>query len=430
MSDNQSLHSTVRSYMSQGGESESIIRTGVERRANEARTVAKDEVQIGLTGGTDKNVMKIAKMKEADWKRAESAGYKKVFLEAGEVTRDLSRQALEVVSRLPNALDEMNKLYGIRNIVPLFRTGADGAVEMVRTPTLEDVEMIRRVAAESAKNAYKEGRGTIGGEISVLEDNLRTNIDNFSPELKDTRAGWSRMSSARDAFEDGKKAFMGDVEGYEMLTESIMASGDEAVISAFREGVMSAVNQKMATNGSKRFLAKLANPEMREGRVFANIFPEDKQKSALVKLALQGKTQLSYEKIVENSTTELTRAAGKQQNLNVGSDELLALSYGNPAAAVSVATKAIKALAPNLTDSQRSQVTQVLLSEDPQFVKNAVSDSGKMAQLQARIKKLTDMITTGSQSAGGYTGGKAAEFGMRGLLSEVEPESTTQEGAM
>ena len=53
-----------------------------------------------------------------------------------------------------------------------------------------------------------------------------------------------------------------------------------------------------------------------------------------------------------------------------------------------------------------------------------------MAQLQNRVKKLADMITTGSQSAGGYTGGKAAEFGMRGLLSEVQPESTTQQGAM
>ena len=430
MSDNQSLHSTVRSYMAQGGESESLVRNAVPARADAARSTAKEAVQVGLTGGTEKNVMKIAKMKEADWKKAESAGYKKVFLEAGEVTPDLSREALEVVSRLPNALAEMDELYSIRNIVPLFRTGADGAVEMVRTPTLEDVEMIRRVATESAKNAYKSGRGTVGGEISVLEDNLRTNIDKFSPELKDTRAGWSRMSSARDAFEDGKKAFAGDVEGYEMLTESIMASGDEAVISAFREGVMSAVNQKMATNGSKRFLAKLANPEMREGRVFANIFPEDKQKSALVKLALQGKTQLSYEKIIEGPSTALTDAATKQQNLNIGADELIAMSYGNVAAGVGVATKAIKALAPNLTDSQRSQITQVLLSEDPQFVKSAIADSGKMAQLQARIKKLTDMITSGSVGAGGYAAGKGSEFAMKGLIGQVPQESTTQEGAM
>ena len=430
MSDNQSLHSTVRSYMSQGGESESIIRTGVERRANEARTVAKDEVQIGLTGGTDKNVMKIAKMKEADWKKAESAGYKKVFLEAGEVTPDLSREALEVVSRLPNALAEMDELYGIRNIVPLFRTGADGAVELVRTPTLEDVEMIRRVATESAKNAYKSGRGTVGGEISVLEDNLRTNIDKFSPELKDTRAGWSRMSSARDAFDNGKKAFAGDVEGYEMLTESIMASGDEAVISAFREGVMSAVNQKMATNGSKRFLAKLANPEIREGRVFANIFPEDKQKSALVKLSLQGKTQLSYEKIIEGPSTALTSAATKQQGLGVGADELLAMSYGNVAAGIGVGMKAIKALAPKLSDSQRRQITEVLLSEDPEFVKSALADSGKMAQLQNRVKKLTDMITNGGVGVGGYEAGKASEFAMQGILGEVQPENKMQEGAM
>ena len=430
MSDNQSLHSTVRSYMSQGGESESIIRTGVERRANEARTVAKDEVQIGLTGGTDKNVMKIAKMKEADWKKAETAGYKKVFEEAGEVNPDLSRQALEVVSRIPDALAEMKELYGLRNIVPLFRTGANGAVEMVRTPTLEDVEMIRRVATESAKNAYKSGRGTVGGEISVLEDNLRTNIDKFSPELKDTRAGWSRMADAREAFDAGKKAFTGDVEAFEILAEQIMAAGDAAKISAFREGIMSSINNKMSVNGSKRFLAKLANPELREGRVFANVFPEDKQKSALVKLALQGKTQLSYEKIIEGPSTALTAAATKQQNLNIGADELLAASYGNPAAAIGIGMKAIKSLAPNLSDSQRRQITEVLLSEDPEFVKSALADSGKMAQLQNRVKKLTDMITSGSVGAGAYTAGKGAGFGMKGLLGEVQSESTTQEGAM
>ena len=94
-----------------------------------------------------------------------------------------------------------------------------------------------------------------------------------------------------------------------------MASGDTAKISAFREGIMSSINNKMSTNGSKRFLAKLANPELREGKVFANVFPEDKQKSALVKLALQGKTQLSYEKIIEGPSTALTDAATKQQGL-------------------------------------------------------------------------------------------------------------------
>ena len=430
MSDNQSLHSTVRSYMSQGGPPESMIRTAVPERATTARLAAKEDVQIGLTGGTEGNVLKYANMKETDWKKALGDAYNKVFSKAGEVNPDLTRQALEVVQRVPEALTELNKIYNVRNLVPLFKTADNGALEMSRIPTLEDVEIIRRMANEQAQVAGREGRGTLKSELMVLEDNLRTNIDDFSPELKDTRAGWSRMADARDAFDSGKKAFTGDVEAFEILAEQIMASGDTAKISAFREGIMSSINNKMSTNGSKRFLAKLANPELREGKVFANVFPEDKQKSALVKLALQGKTQLSYEKIIEGPSTALTSAATKQQGLGVGADELLAMSYGNVAAGIGVGMKAIKALAPKLTDSQRRQITEVLLSEDPQFVKSALADSGKMAQLQNRVKKLADMITTGSQSAGGYTGGKAAEFGMRGLLSEVEPESTTQEGAM
>ena len=430
MSDNQSLHSTVRSYMSQGGPPESMIRTAVPERATTARLAAKEDVQIGLTGGTEGNVLKYANMKETDWKKALGDAYNKVFSKAGEVNPDLTRQALEVVQRVPEALTELNKIYNVRNLVPLFKTADNGALEMSRIPTLEDVEIIRRMANEQAQVAGREGRGTLKSELMVLEDNLRTNIDDFSPELKDTRAGWSRMADARDAFDSGKKAFTGDVEAFEILAEQIMASGDTAKISAFREGIMSSINNKMSTNGSKRFLAKLANPELREGKVFANVFPEDKQKSALVKLALQGKTQLSYEKIIEGPSTALTSAATKQQGLGVGADELLAMSYGNVAAGIGVGMKAIKALAPKLTDSQRRQITEVLLSEDPQFVKSALADSGKMAQLQNRVKKLADMITTGIQSAGGYTGGKAAEFGMRGLLSEVPPESTTQEGAM
>jgi len=433
MSDNQSLHSTVRSYMSQGGESESMIRNAVPARADTARSTAKEAVQVGLTGGTQKNVLKFAQMKEGDWKKALGQAYDKVFEVNGkkvEANPDLSRQALEVVQRVPEALTELKKLYQVRNLVPLFKTADNGAIEVSRVPTLEDVEIIRRMTNEQAQVAGREGRGALKSELMLLEDNLKTNIDGFSPDLKDTRAGWSRMADARDAFDSGKKAFTGDVEAFEIFAEKVMSSGDPAKISAFREGIMSSINNKMAVNGSKRFLAKLANPELREGRVFANVFPEDQQKSALVKLALQGKTQLSYEKIIEGPSTALTEAATKQQNLGIGADELLSASAGNLASGISVGMKAIKSLAPKLTDTQRRQITEVLLSENPQFVKDAVSDSGKMAQLQARVKKLTDMITSGSVGAGGYTAGKTSEFAMKGLLGDVQPESTTQQGAM
>ena len=433
MSDNQSLHSTVRSYMSQGGDSESLIRNAVPARADAARSVAKESVQSGLTGSTEGNVLKYANMKESVWKKELGDSYNKVFAKAaqdGEVNPDLNRQALEVVQRVPEALSELNKIYRVRNLIPLFKTADNGAVEMSRVPTLEDVEIIRRMTGEQAKVAGREGRGTLKSELMLLEDNLRTNIDNFSPELKDTRAGWSRMADAREAFDSGKKAFTGDVEAFEILAEQIMAAGDPAKVSAFREGIMSSINNKMSVNGSKRFLAKLANPELREGKVFANVFPEDKQKSALVKLALQGKTQLSYEQIITGPSTALTNAATKQQGLGIGADELLSATAGNLASGISVGMKAIKSLAPKLSDSQRRQITEVLLSEDPEFVKSAIADSGKMAQLQNRVKKLADMITSGSVGEAGYGAGKTAEFAMQGLLGSVPQERQTQEGAM
>jgi len=275
------------------------------------------------------------------------------------------------------------------------------------------------VASESAGNAYREGRGTVGSELKTLEMNLRSNIDSFSPALSDARAGWARMSQARDAFDAGKKAFTGDVEAFEVLAEGIMGSGDAAKISAFREGIMSSINNKMAIGGSKRFLGKMANPESREGRVFTNVFPQDQQKKVLAKLALSGKTQLSYEKIVEGSTTQLAKDAGKQQGLSIGMDEILSASAGNLSSGIGIGMKAIKSLAPNLTDSQRRQITEVLLSDDPDFVRSALKDSGKMAQLQEKVQNLSRMITAGATGAAAYSGGVAGQQQTQGLLGEM-----------
>lgn len=419
MSDDPNLHMAVRSYMSQGGGAETAIRATTPARATSARDSAKRAVQVGLTGRTDKNVLKAAHMSQDEWKAAEGGAYRDIFADAGEVTPELSRQALEAVKRIPNALSEMNSLYGIRNLVPLFKTADNGSIELSRIPTLEDVEMIRRVASESAGNAYREGRGTVGSELKTLEMNLRSNIDSFSPALSDARAGWARMSQARDAFDAGKKAFTGDVEAFEVLAEGIMGSGDAAKISAFREGIMSSINNKMAIGGSKRFLGKMANPESREGRVFTNVFPQDQQKKVLAKLALSGKTQLSYEKIVEGSTTQLARDAGKQQGLSIGVDEILSASAGNLSSGIGIGMKAIKSLAPNLTDSQRRQITEVLLSDDPDFVRSALKDSGKMAQLQEKVQNLSRMITAGATGAAAYSGGVAGQQQTQGLLGEM-----------
>mgnify|MGYP000725217075 FL=1 len=419
MSDDPNLHMAVRSYMSQGGGAETAIRATTPARATAARDSAKEAVQVGLTGRTDNNVLKAARMSQDEWKAAEGGAYKNIFADAGEVTPELSRQALEAVKRIPNALSEMNSLYGIRNLVPLFKTADNGAIELSRIPTLEDVEMIRRVASESAGNAYREGRGTVGSELKALEMNLRSNIDSFSPALSDARAGWARMSQARDAFDDGKKAFTGDVEAFEVLAEGIMGSGDAAKISAFREGIMSSINNKMAIGGSKRFLGKMANPESREGRVFANVFPQDQQKKVLAKLALSGKTQLSYEKIVEGSTTQLAKDAGKQQGLSIGMDEILSASAGNLSSGIGIGMKAIKSLAPSLSDSQRRQITEVLLSDDPNFVRSALKDSGKMAQLQEKVQNLSRMITAGATGAAAYSGGVAGQQQTQGLLGEM-----------
>lgn len=423
MADNPNLRMSVRSFMSQGGDPEARVREVIPARAESARAEAKEAVQVGLTDATDENVMKAALMKQDEWRAAESDGYKRVFnSQEGQpvsIPQGLAEQALDVLRRVPSALKEMDDLYTASKLVPLFKKGENGAIDLVRAPTLEDAEMIRRVASEAAQKAFTEGRGTLGSQLKGIELNLKQDLDNFSPDLANTRAGWSRMEKAREAFKAGKGAFTGDVEAFEITAESVMASGDEALVSAFREGVMSSINNKMAIGGSKRFLGKMANPETREGRVFLNVFPQDQQADVLRKLSKAGTTQESSELIIGGPTTQLTKAATDQQNLGIGVDEVTSALGGNLASGISVGMKAIKSLAPNLNNDQRLQITNVLLSDNPNFVREALQDSGKMAQLQQKVGDLVQMITAGSVGAASYSGGAVGTEITKGLLGEI-----------
>jgi hypothetical protein len=79
------------------------------------------------------------------------------------------------------------------------------------------------------------------------------------------------------------------------------------------------------------------------------------------------------------------------------------LQFGtNPVSTIRTTSKIIQQLTPNLTEAQRNRVAQILISEDPALVRNALTDNSLMAQLQSRVNQAVQGLASGAAGAAAY----------------------------
>ena len=418
MSDNRTLHINVRALMAQGGLPEKQIRETLPARAKRKRLEALSGVKSGLSTTTDENVLRATRMNEADWKQTQTDGYKEVFDQADDISQDLSDVTLGAVKQLPDAMTDINNIYTAKKLVPLFKQLDNGSIEYARLPTLEDAEIIRRTIFEAKGKAYRAGSGGLGEALGDVESALRTSIDNFSPELGSVRAGYKKMMGARTQFEEGRKAFNSPPEQLEITFNKLLESGNDVDIQAFREGVMAKINDKMSRNGRKAFLGKMSDPESLEGKLFTSVFPPKQQAKVLRQLELSGTTQATSEVVIGGPTTALTNAALKQQNKGISVGEMVGATFTpNVRDIAAVGAKLIQDLAPNLTEAQRGKIVDVLLSDNPELVRKALTDESAMMAVQKKVAQIMQGVQASAQRGAAYYGGTQGEEATQSLLS-------------
>ena len=418
MSDNRTLHINVRALMAQGGLPEKQIRETLPARAKRKRLEALSGVKSGLSTTTDENVLRATRMNEADWKQTQTDGYKEVFDQADDISQDLSDVTLGAVKQLPDAMTDINNIYTAKKLVPLFKQLDNGSIEYSRLPTLEDAEIIRRTIFEAKGKAYRAGSGGLGEALGDVESALRTSIDNFSPELGSVRAGYKKMMGARTQFEEGRKAFNSPPEQLEITFNKLLESGNDVDIQAFREGVMAKINDKMSRNGRKAFLGKMSDPESLEGKLFTSVFPPEQQAKVLRQLELSGTTQATSEVVIGGPTTALTNAALKQQNKGISVGEMVGATFTpNVRDIAAVGAKLIQDLAPNLTEAQRGKIVDVLLSDNPELVRKALTDESAMMAVQKKVAQIMQGVQASAQRGAAYYGGTQGEEATQSLLS-------------
>lgn len=414
MAENATLQDAVRVFARGGGTASTILKKALTDRPPALRAQAMNELQTGLAGDLDTNILKSYRLGEQELAKVERELYTGAYAKGGIVNSDMLNAAADALKRTPESGKAINEAYqAATGKKPFFRVMEDGEVKWDRMPTLEDMEIIRRGVAGAKSAAYTAGKGPVGEALGLAENALRQQIDNASLALKNARQTFADNRLASESFDAGRKVFTKSADEIQYDFENLAAKS-EAAAKAFRAGVMDALRNKSSIGAGKTLMQKIEDPASKEGQILRSIFPQDQIDSMLETVGRASQSQRAATAILGGSSTAPTVFNQNRVGMNISAQEVSAALNGNIASMLTVTKKALAKATPTLTDADRARVAQVLVSEDPKFVLNALKDQSATKMLQDRVAQMfgttqrllptATAITAGSQG-GDISGG-------------------------
>ena len=418
MAENATLQDAVRAFARGGGKAATALKEALTRRPPALRGQAMNELQTGLAGDLDENIIKSYRLGEKELGKLEKDLYTGAFKQGGIVNKDMLDAASDALKRTPEAGKAINDAYqSATGKKPFWTVTPAGEVNWSRTPTLEDMEIIRKGVSSAKNAAYTGGYGEVGKNLGAAENALRTQLDNSSLALKTARETFAQNRLASESFEAGRKVFTKSADEIAYDFENL-ANKNEGAAKAFKAGVMDALRKKSTLPARKTMMQEIADPATKEGQILRTIFPEDEVDRMLATVGRASQSQKAATAILGGSSTAPTVFNQNRIGMNISTEEVAGALSGNIGSYVSLTKKALAKSSPNLTDEQRLRVAQVLVSEDPKFVMNALNDQGGIKMLQDRVAQLFGTAQRVLPSAAAITAGSYAPNISGGLLGK------------
>ena len=399
----QQTANAVRAVYAKGGEGAQIIGDALTRRADELPKEAREFILSKLAPAVapDENILKYVAKTADQLEDDASNAYKKVFSDyAGLGSEEINNAVLDAMSKIPRVKNAINKVLKAEGLENFFELAEDGTLRLTRDIDLETAENVRRVVKDQVTRAYKAGEGRIGEAYNSVEKSLRTAIDDFAPDLGDTREFWAKIKQAADFYEGGTKIFgmQGGSDAAQLLFERVVQAGDQEFMDAFRAGIASALKKKYeAAGGMTRMTNALANLDASDRKIIEYIFPSGSIDEALKKVDLAAGSIGTKSKVVGGSQTAITeqnvKRIGTANNLaniaefiSSGGTNIFAL--GRTIKNVFQNNKKVE----GLTDDELKSLAELLISENKDLLEKALTDTAARQQLAQSVASLVDKV--------------------------------------
>lgn len=407
LAENRTIAASVKALRGQGGPAAATIQTALEQRPRRLRSAAQQQIAEYLddvSADPTASAIRRRATSEAETVAAERAAYAPFKTEP--VTNDVFMELARVLETAPDVGESLNKIAQRQGMADLYTVADDGVVRFARRPTVEEAEKIRRVLQQTARKESKAGDIDLSIATTDIEKSLRSVLDVDVPDLMSTRAQAAAVRTNRDAFQAGRKALTGDVNEVMVELEDKWAK-DPATLASYRSGFLAALQGRFATGQERTVLRRMLEEGQKEGMLLRALIPDPQDQAAVLrKLDIATEAEDVAQTVLRNTQTAETMMAKQAQNAGVTAAEGVAAATGDVNALLSISRKFVDSFSRDLSAAERSKIADILVSENPDLVRRAITDERAIAQAQQFIATIAPFVarsgaTFGTREAAG-----------------------------
>ena len=359
-------------------------------------------------------------------REAENAAYNQFKGTSGTGADVVSNNVMMELSKiLQNNPDFGKSLIKISNRTGqkgLYRIDKNGRVMFARTPTVLEAEKIRRIIKETGGKEFDAKDYDLSFATDSVEKGLRNLLDAEVPELMSVRAQAAAVRANRDAFQAGRTALSKDVNEIELDIEEIYSKNPEA-FAAFRAGFLASLQRKFKSGQQAGTVGNLLSEDRAAGQILRTIIPDANDLSAVLrKLDIAKEAADVAQPVLRGTQTAESIIAKNAQNAGITMAEGAGVLSGNVSDILGVTKKLVGSINRELTDAQRTRIAEILVSQDVDLVRRAISDERGIARLQEKVNNLIPRLARGGAQIGSRQAAEASAGIFGGATSELMRE--------
>ena len=349
---------------------------GTPSRGKVTADQLKDTMQQSIGQGSgDVNLMKLHLLKDNEFRQVERVKYDKIFKENNvELDNATTGQVLRTIQSFEDGAKDINAMFKANgNLVPFYKIQSNGSIKLVRQPTVQDAELIYRSIRDKTDELYRSGKGNLAKAFQNVQDDLKAQLDIFSPELQAVRLEAYQLRVARDGYDYGQKLLTQKPEDLAMVLER--HSDVPNFMQSLRDGFLVTLkNKDQAAN-----FRKIADDRTNLQKIIYSIFPEEDVDMIINKanIASQANAAQGYLSGQAGSPTNPMQMMAQDIAQNS------AVSGGDVSQVIRPLYKMLNDA--SIPEAQAMQIVETITQTNPDLVRNALVDANAMNALQKLV---------------------------------------------
>ena len=398
----EEAYRVVSGFVKVAGPGAPIVRNAVVGRKNafveDLYSTLQKDLAPDSQGG---NIFETFANNTTALKKAEGEAYDRIFDgAAGQTFQEIDDAVLSLANASRNSRNVINKFFdesGLPSPFKMVGKGKAAKLQLNRSLSLKEGELVKRAFMDLKDSAARSGNNNKARTMSGYETTIKNVLDDISPDLQATRKNWALIEDSVKQYEAGQRIFSSKTnpEEFSIMFSRLLEAGNDDAIAALRAGAASALKLKSGGPQKVSMINKLAddpltNMSKNEQQILQALYPGEKLDDIITKINLTSGAIKAEGNIFKGSPTAGREGAASRVGLgqtvaDVG--RVVASNGLDIGATANIVTRIFGGKKPPFTDEQFEQIAKLVVSEDSEVLRRAMTDDTQIDAIFQAFRK-------------------------------------------